>query len=68
MFLTPLPLLPLRKVHLWHIFFALPAMNGQLPSELKFGENTDYFSRPPLDLPTLYFCAFHFKGPECKFK
>ena len=28
--------LPHRKVHLWHIFFALPAMNGPLPAELKF--------------------------------
>ena len=30
---------------------ALPAMNGQLPAELKFRENTDHFSTPPLDLP-----------------
>ena len=29
-----------RKVRLWHIFFALPAMNGPLPAELKFRENT----------------------------
>ena len=26
-------------------------MNGQLPAELKFKENTDHFPRPPLDLP-----------------
>ena len=32
---------PLRNVHLWGIFFALPAMNGPLPAELKFRENTD---------------------------
>ena len=53
MFLTPLPLLPPRKVrlNLAYIIFALPAMNGQLPAELKFRENTDHFSRPPLDLP-----------------
>ena len=52
MFLTPLPLLPPRKVRLWHIIiFALPAMNGQLPAELKFRENTDHFLRPLLDLP-----------------
>ena len=25
------------KVHLWCIFFALPAMNGPLPAELKLG-------------------------------
>ena len=34
--------LPHRKVHLWHIFFALPAMKGPLPAELKFRENTEY--------------------------
>ena len=32
--------LPPRKVHLWHIFVALPAMNGPLPAELKFREKT----------------------------
>ena len=32
---------PLRNVHLWGIFFALPAMNGPLPAELKFKDNTD---------------------------
>ena len=37
--LNPLPLSP-RKVHLWYIFFALLAMNGPLPTELKFRENT----------------------------
>ena len=31
---------PPRKVHLWHILFALPAMNGPFPAELKFRENT----------------------------
>ena len=30
MSLTPLPP-PLMKVHLWHIFFALPTMNGPSP-------------------------------------
>ena len=53
MFLTPLPLLPPRKVRLdlAYIIFALPATNSQLPAQLKFRENTDHFSRPPLDLP-----------------
>ena len=32
---------PPMKVHLWGIFFALPAMNGPLPPELKCRENTD---------------------------
>ena len=36
---TPLPPAP-RKVHLWCIFSALPAMNGPLLAELKFRENT----------------------------
>ena len=36
---TPLPPAP-RKVHLWCTFFALSAMNGPLPAELKFRENT----------------------------
>ena len=45
MSLTPLPPpphppFPARKVHLWHIFFAVPAMNGCLPAELKFRVNT----------------------------
>ena len=31
---------PTRKVHLWHIFFALLVVNGPLPAELKFRENT----------------------------
>ena len=39
MSLTALPPPP-RKVRLWHIFFALPAMNGPLPAEQKFRENT----------------------------
>ena len=26
---------------LWRIFFAFPAMNGPLPAELKFRENTE---------------------------
>ena len=29
-----------RKVHLWCIFFALPAMNGPFPADLNFRENT----------------------------
>ena len=29
-----------RKVHLWRIFFALLVVNGPLPAELKFRENT----------------------------
>ena len=41
MSLTALPPPP-RKVRLWHIFFALPAMNGPLPAEQKFRENTEY--------------------------
>ena len=40
MSLTALPPPP-RKVRLWHIFFALPAMNGSLPAEQKFRENTE---------------------------
>ena len=40
MTLTALPPPP-RKVRLWHIFFALPAMNGPLPAEQKFRENTE---------------------------
>ena len=40
MSLTPLPPPP-GKVHLWCTFFALPAMNGPLPAELQFWENTD---------------------------
>ena len=39
MSLTPLPPTP-RKVRLYLIFFALLAMNGPLPAELKFRENT----------------------------
>ena len=38
MSLAPLPPSP-RKVRLWYIIFALPAMDGPLPAELKFGEN-----------------------------
>ena len=38
MSLTPLPLShythpPPKKLHFWHIFFALPAMNDPLPAE-----------------------------------
>ena len=33
---------PTRKVHLWCIFFALPAMNGPFPADLNFRENTVY--------------------------
>ena len=38
MSLTPLPppLRPPRKVLLWGIFFAFPAMNSPLPAEVKF--------------------------------
>ena len=43
MSLTPLPL-PLpgncTSGAFWGIFFALPAMNGPLPAEQKFSENT----------------------------
>ena len=41
MSLTPLPPLP-PPPHLLekYIFFALPSMNGPLPAELKFRENT----------------------------
>ena len=45
MSLTPLPPpapRPQWKVHLWCIFLTLPAMNGPLPAELNFGENTGY--------------------------
>ena len=31
---------PRKRVPLWCIFFALPAVNGPLPAELKFRENT----------------------------
>ena len=31
---------PIRKVHLWCIFFALLAMNGPFPADLNFTENT----------------------------
>ena len=37
MSLTPLPPSPLLEKY---IFFALPSMNGSLPAELKFRENT----------------------------
>ena len=37
---SPSPSPSPRKVHLWGIFFALPAMNGPLPAEIKFRENT----------------------------
>ena len=40
MSLTPLPRILCRKVHLWCTFFALLAMNGPLPAELKFRKNT----------------------------
>ena len=40
MSLTPLPHILCRKVHLWCTFFALLAMNGPLPAELKFRKNT----------------------------
>ena len=36
---TPFPP-PQRKVHIWGIYFALPALNGPLPAGLKFKENT----------------------------
>ena len=38
MSLTPLPPPPPEEKY---IFFALPSMNGPLPAELKFRENTD---------------------------
>lgn len=37
---SPSPSPSPRKVHLWGIFFALPAMNGPLPAEIKFRDNT----------------------------
>ena len=41
MSLSPLsPASPRKVCSLWHIFFALLAMNGPLPAELKFRENT----------------------------
>ena len=40
--------LPPGKVQLWCIFFALLVMNGPLPAELKFRENTGFaISRLP---------------------
>ena len=41
MSLSPLsPASPRKVCSLWHIFFVLLAMNGPLPAELKFRENT----------------------------
>ena len=40
MSVTPLPLLPSGKGHLWCRFFALLAINGPFSAELKFRENT----------------------------
>ena len=40
MSITPLLPPPPRRLCYWCIFFALLAMNGPLPSELKFRENT----------------------------
>ena len=37
---SPSPSPSPRKVHPWGIFFALPTMNGPLPAEIKFRENT----------------------------
>ena len=43
MSLTPQAPSPPREMHLWHMFFALLAMNGPLiAAELKFRENTGY--------------------------
>ena len=39
---SPLLPCPHRNVHLWCIFFALLAMIGPLPTELKLRENTEY--------------------------
>ena len=39
---STIPLPHPREAHLWHIFLALLAMNGPLPAELKFRENTVY--------------------------
>ena len=33
---------PAMRVHLCHIFLALPVKNGPLPAELKFRKNTGY--------------------------
>ena len=38
---TRLPTCPQKRAPLWCIFFALSTMNGQLPADLKFKENTD---------------------------
>ena len=40
MSLTPLPPLPPPPLLEKYIFFALPSINGPLPAELKFRENT----------------------------
>ena len=40
MSLAPLPSLPPPPLEKY-IFFALPSMNGPLPAELKFRENTE---------------------------
>ena len=37
---TPLPPCPQESAPLVHVFAALAAMNGPLPAELKFRENT----------------------------
>ena len=42
MSLTPPP----GELCLWCIFFAFPAMNGPLPAELKFRENTEPGKNP----------------------
>ena len=41
---TPPP--PPRKLCLWPIFFALPAMNGPLTAELKFGRTLNIVRCP----------------------
>ena len=40
MSLTPIPPLPSPQMHLSRNFFALLAINGPLPAELKFKEKT----------------------------
>ena len=51
MSLTPPPPPPPGKLCLWCIFFAFPAMNGPLPAELKFRENTEPGKNPGQEKP-----------------
>ena len=51
-FCTPLAACPQKRAPLWCVFFALMAVNGPLPAELKFRENT---ASPSLNLGCLFF-------------